>query len=222
MSVQTFFSSTVSSNAWRVAIYVYEKGLKPEIKPVDFTTSEHKSADYLAINPRGQVPTWKDGDIVIIESIGIMMYLEAKHVNDHNNKPLIPTKPEDLATFYTRLFQYPAKLEPTAIFGQVFFGKKGKEELRPKITDLLKEHQKWDQALQGREYLAHTFSIADITLIPIVTTNVELLGLGLAQFPNLEAWYKRMWARPSVKETCPYEKAFAGLTYERVLEGETL
>ena len=215
---QTFYTLSRSPNAWRVAIYVHEKGLKPDVKQVDFAAGEHKSADYLAINPRGQVPTWKDGDTVIVESIAIMMYLEAKHGAD---KPLIPTKPEDLATFYTRLFQYPAKMDPTAIGFKVFRAKMTKEQLKPQIADLLKEHQKWDEALQGREYLANTFSIADITLIPIVTTNVMLLGLGLAQFPNLEAWYKRMWARPSVKETCPYEKAFAGQTFERVLEGET-
>jgi len=145
-----------------------------------------------------------------------------RHAGDSNPKPLIPTKPEDLATFMTRLFQYSAKMDPTNIAGSVVFGKKSREELRPRINDLLKEHQKWDQALQGREYLAGTFSIADITLIPLVTTNVEVLGLSLAQFPNLEKWYKLMWARPSVKDTCTFVDGFKGLAVDKVLEGETL
>ena len=145
-----------------------------------------------------------------------------RHAGDSNPKPLIPTKPEDLATFMTRLFQYSAKMDPTNIAGSVVFGKKSREELRPRINDLLKEHQKWDQALQGREYLAGTFSIADITLVPLVTTNVELLGLNLAQFPNLEGWYKNMWTRPSVKDTCTFVEEFKIFTFEWILEGETI
>lgn len=36
----------------------------------------HKSPEVLAINPRGQVPSFKDGDIIVNESLAIMQYLE--------------------------------------------------------------------------------------------------------------------------------------------------
>jgi glutathione S-transferase len=36
----------------------------------------HKSPEIQALNPRGQVPTFKDGDIVVNESLAILLYLE--------------------------------------------------------------------------------------------------------------------------------------------------
>lgn len=37
---------------------------------------EHKSEEILALNPRGQVPTLVDKDIVVCESLAAILYLE--------------------------------------------------------------------------------------------------------------------------------------------------
>lgn len=217
-SPQTFYTSPLSPNTWRVAIYLHEKGIKHTVKNLNLREKEQKTPEFLKINPRGQVPAWVDGDVAVAESLAIMMYLEHKH----KNHPLIPTSDRDYATFLTRLFQFPAKLDNAGITSAVFFGKKTKEDLRDKITALLKEIREWDRALEGREYLASTFSIADIAIIPNITGNVELLGLDLSQFPHLEGWYRRMWARPSVKETPNHCVPLSKMPHERVLEGVKL
>lgn len=41
-----------------------------------WSLGEHKSEEILALNPRGQVPTFKDGDAVVNESLAILLYLE--------------------------------------------------------------------------------------------------------------------------------------------------
>jgi len=219
MSQQIFYTDSISNNAWRVAIYLHEKGLKPEVKVISLTKGEHKTDEFLAINPRHQVPVYQDGDVVISESLAIMMYLEHKH---HQHLPLIPANDKDYGTFLTRLFQFPAKMDPTAITFSVVFLKKTKAELTDKILALLTEFKEWDRLLEGREYLANTFSIADIAILPSVTGNVEILGLDLSQFPHLHAWYKRMWERPSVKETCTFANVMNTIPHERVLEGARL
>jgi len=212
-SSQVVYTHAVSNNSWRMAIYTHEKGLKPEEKEINLLTGTHKSPEFLAINPRGQIPVWKDGDIIIVESLAIMMYLESKH---HNN-PLIPTKHEDNALFLSRYFQFLAKLDNHNMTGSVLGGKK-REELKDRIDALLVELKFWDTALEGREYLANTFSLADIAVIPLITTFAESFGLDLAQFPHLNAWYKRVWARPSVKDTCTFAPIFASIPHDRVLE----
>ena len=36
----------------------------------------HKSPEVLALNPRGQLPTFKDGSVVVNESLAAIIYLE--------------------------------------------------------------------------------------------------------------------------------------------------
>jgi len=218
MSKQIFYSYAGSPNVWRVAVYLHEKGLKPETRVIDLIQKEQKNSEYLAINSRGQVPAYQEGDVVIAESLAIMMYLEHKH----KETPLIPTNDQDYATFLTRYFQFPAKLDQVGILGPVLFGKKTRADLEDKIQALLKETKEWDSALEGREYLAHTFSIADIAILPTITSYVETLGLEISQFPNLQAWYKRMWLRPAVKETPSHALRHKEIPHERVLEGVRL
>ena len=46
-----------------------------ELYQVNFEIGEHKSPEYLKINPRGQVPAIKDGDFCLAESATIMRYI---------------------------------------------------------------------------------------------------------------------------------------------------
>lgn len=46
--------------------------------------------EYLAINPRGQVPALVDGDVRIYESVAIVEYLERRYPEP----PLIPSEPK--------------------------------------------------------------------------------------------------------------------------------
>jgi len=42
-------------------------GLDCEVKVIDLAARENKTPEYLAMNPRGKIPTVKDGDYVISE-----------------------------------------------------------------------------------------------------------------------------------------------------------
>ena len=50
---------------------------------------DHKSPEVMALNPRGQIPTFKDGDAIVNESGAICMYLETQYPE----KPLLPKDP---------------------------------------------------------------------------------------------------------------------------------
>jgi glutathione S-transferase len=45
---------------------------------LEFSKKDHQTPEYLALNPRGKVPTLKDGDFVLWESGAIMQYLAAR------------------------------------------------------------------------------------------------------------------------------------------------
>lgn len=52
-----------------------ECGAEYEIAPIDFTRMEHKTPDFLKINPAGKLPALVDGDARLFENTAICMYL---------------------------------------------------------------------------------------------------------------------------------------------------
>ena len=57
-----------------------------------------------------------------------------------------------------------------------------------------------EQQLEGRDYIADEFSIADIACYPWIEC-YELQEIDLSQFPNIRTWLERIRQRPSVKRT---------------------
>ena len=72
------FWGSGSPFVWRVMLTLEAKGLQYQSTLLEFSKGEHKSASYLQLNPRGKVPTLKDGDYALYESLAIMAYLERK------------------------------------------------------------------------------------------------------------------------------------------------
>src|SRR5262245_62222323 len=55
-----------------------ECGADYEIVPIDFTKREHKTPEFLKINPAGKLPALVDGEVKIFESAAICLYLGEK------------------------------------------------------------------------------------------------------------------------------------------------
>src|ERR1700757_4819182 len=68
----------LSPNARRVLLTAAHLGIGLDEQGVDVTRGEHKSPDYLALNPNGMVPTLVDGSLTLWESRAIIQYLAAK------------------------------------------------------------------------------------------------------------------------------------------------
>lgn len=56
-----------------------ETGLEYELVPIDFKKGEHKSPEFLEINPAGKLPALVDGEIKVFESSAIALYLADKY-----------------------------------------------------------------------------------------------------------------------------------------------
>ena len=78
MAIELYWGSG-SPFAWRVMLTLEVKKLAYESKLLEFSKGEHKTPAYLRLNPRGKVPTLKDGDFAVYESIAIMAYLDRKY-----------------------------------------------------------------------------------------------------------------------------------------------
>src|SRR5918996_5523553 len=77
----------------RVRWTLQELGVDYESIPVNLVAGEHRRPEYLKINPAGRVPVLVDGDLVLTESVAIVLYLADKY----SNKGLIPTDVKERA-----------------------------------------------------------------------------------------------------------------------------
>jgi glutathione S-transferase len=68
-----------SQHARRVVSLLEEAGLDYQLRHVAMDKGEHRSPEYLLVNPNHQVPTLLDGDLTLHESNAILRYLCLKH-----------------------------------------------------------------------------------------------------------------------------------------------
>lgn len=106
MAIDVFWGSG-SPYSWRVLLALEHKGLPYVSHLLSLDMQEHKSPHMLALNPRGRVPTLKDGDYVVFESLAVMYYLDRKYPQ----KPLFGDSAEEGAVIMRVCCEFQAYIE---------------------------------------------------------------------------------------------------------------
>lgn len=186
-----------------------EKGIEYESKQISFSEKGHKGPEVMALNPRGQVPTFKDGDNVINESTSICLWLESMYPD--TGKQLIPSEPKAKAKVLQKMFEAAENMQTKVMLGVLYYFWRTKEEDR-KEADIKDNKDKckeellcWDKYLGecGTDYLAGPdFTMADVFFFPFLGWCYRM-SLNFDKVPNIKAYYERCKARPSVEATWP-------------------
>ena len=189
--------SEVTPNPIKVLIALEELGVEYTNVRVDFSTEEQKSEKFLKINPNGRIPVLIDHDVedfVVIESGAILQYLAEKH------NLLQATDIKGRSEVNQWLMWQMGGLGP--MFGQLMVFAAAFENKMPEATarydlELRRLISVLNTRLDGREYLAGgIYSIADIASIAWMPL-LEKVGVDLADWPNVKAWFDRCSMRPS-------------------------
>ncbi|XP_045165511.2 glutathione S-transferase A-like [Mercenaria mercenaria] len=197
-----------SAPCWRPMIVLAEKGLWENLpnKQISFSNKEHKGEEILKLNPRGQVPTFKDGNVVVNESGAVCMYLEEKYSDDSNR--LFPTKADERAEVYQRMFET-TNVQSNISEKLVYYLFRTKKEdidekiLKEKTDNAREELNRWNTILGDKDYLCGSkFTMADVFFYPILAFLVRC-GTKLTNQPALKKYYDRVSERPSVQATWP-------------------
>jgi len=185
----------------KIRIILAEKGLSYELVQIDFTEGEQRKPDFLRLNPFGRVPVLIDEDTTIYDSTIIAEYLE----DEYPEPPLLPAIGASALRARARTWEDFADTSFTPQVGQLM-GEMCKPESDRDPARLQRIHRLIERALdflnhelQGQEYLAQQFSIADIGFVPRLVV-LKDLGLDPGQNrANVEAWLNRMIDRPSIQ-----------------------
>ena len=69
----------LSGHSHRAELMLNLLGLPYEFRLVDLAKGEQHGAAFLALNPFGTVPVIEDGDVVIADSVAILVYLATRY-----------------------------------------------------------------------------------------------------------------------------------------------
>lgn len=160
-----------------------------------------RPSGYYARQPFGQVPAFNDGEIELFETGSILLYL------GEQDERLLPQDPQARWTATTWLFAGLNSVEP-AIMQHVWLDlfHADKDWSKPAATAAAafrdQRLERLADALGEREWLAGSFSVADIMMVTILR---ELTPEHLAAMSsNLANYRERGEARPA------FQKALAG------------
>jgi glutathione S-transferase len=191
---------SMSPNTRRARVMLEECGATFDFVDVDLMSAEHRGDAYRALNPTARVPTLVDGDFVLWESNAILEYLAVKfpaaRLGGEGPREIGEVarwtfmNAAHLSPNVARIFAHTMRLPPEKRMPQLV------EEGRGEVDRSLGA---FDAALAGREYAAGRYTIADISIAPTLSA-APMLGIDLARFANVAAWYARVTARPAFKK----------------------
>lgn len=177
----------------RVRWALEEAGLPYRVESTPFA---ERKAGHFARQPFGQTPWLTDGDLTIFESGAILLHLGER------SDALLPADPrarsEAKQWLFAALASVEAASQPWSLL--IFSGESRDTSAWEMFDDFLNVHRlpHMERVLTGREWLAGTFSVADIL-------NADVLRLvdrfdGLADFPACKAYVERATARPAFRK----------------------
>jgi glutathione S-transferase/GST-like protein len=205
-------------NGHKVTIALEEMGLPYQIVPVNIGAGDQFKLQFLAISPNNRMPAIVDPDgpggrpISVFESGAILQYLGRK------TGRFYPADERARVAVDQWLFWQMAGLGPMA--GQAHHFRGYAPMLTPDQRHLAyganrytnETHRLYgvlNRRLEGRDWLADDYSIADMAAWPW-TRSWTLQGILIEEFPNVKAWQDRIEARGPVKAAIERGEAVRG------------
>ncbi|KQP08556.1 glutathione S-transferase [Methylobacterium sp. Leaf93] len=186
------FHMALSGHAHRARLFLSLVGADCEIIEVDLAAGAHRTPDFLALNPFGQVPVLVDGDVVVPDSSAILVYV-AKKLGRTDWLPedaLAAARVQRWLSVAAGPIAFgPAAARLITVFGARF----------DTAEVIARAHQilgRIEAELAGRAWIAADHpTIADVALYSYVAAAPEG-NVDLASYAEIRAWLGRIEALP--------------------------
>ena len=197
----TLYDVKESPHARKVRLLAAELGIPLHRVPCDPRIGETRTADFLAKNPNGKIPTLEDDGFVLWESAAIMKYLAAKRPQsgldgkDERTKALIDqwlfwwaSGPEAaIDSLAWELLIKPMVLKQAGNDPSI-------------VADAYARIDRYlpvlDTQLEGRDYIVGPLSIVDFAIGPRLDRSPALLKFDIVPYKNIGTWLARLRAKP--------------------------
>lgn len=186
-------------NGRKISIALEEMGLPYTVHPINIGKDEQFSPEFLAISPNNKIPAIydQDHDVSVFESGAILVHLAEK------SGKLLPQAPAARAKVLEWLAWQVGGFGP--MLGQLnHFMNRADEKMPLAIQRFMDEcvrlYKVLDQQLDGKDYVAGDYSIADIAIYPWSAVALGAIKKASGEsLANVSAWHERMAARSAVQ-----------------------
>lgn len=187
------YGHEMSGNSFKVRLFLELLNLEYEWVRVDLMQGEHKSPQYLALNPFGQVPFLLDGETKLADAQAILVYLARQYGGDS----WLPTEALPLAqvvrwlsTTAGEVRQGPENARLYHLFGATSINIERAHQKADQILTQLNQH------LSDRQWLEFERpTIADVAIFPYVALARDG-KIDLDAYPQVLAWIDRVKQLP--------------------------
>lgn len=160
-----------SSAAYRVRIALNLKGIEYAYAPVNLLEGEHKSPDYLALNPAGLVPTLElDDGRCLTQSLAIIDWLDT----EYPDPPLLPSDSFERARVRSMANTVACEIHPLNNIGVLNYLRAGFDADEQQVTDWMhywldRGFSTLEAEIQAAPYCnGSELCLADLLLVPMV------------------------------------------------------
>jgi glutathione S-transferase len=177
-----------------------ELGVDFDAVTVNLMAGEHLSPAFLKINPAGKLPALVDGDIVLTESVAIVLYLAEKYPD----RGFIPKDIAQRAQFFRWLLFTTTELEQPlwriARHSTVYPpDKRLPADIALARDDFAAMGRVLEEHMNGRQFvMGDRVTVADFVLAYTLDW-ASMLNL-LDGLPRLDEYLQRMYARPKAPQ----------------------
>ena len=187
-STMKLYDLDVSGNCYKVRLLLSLLEVEYELISVDFMNGQHKSPEFLQLNPFGEIPILKDNDLILRDSQAILIYLAKKHGGEAwlpSDARGIAEVSQWLSTAANEIARGPNDARLNQKFG-IELNLASAQRKAESILALIEQH------LTNHQWLAlERPTIADIACFPYIALASEG-GIMLDKYPAINQWCDRI------------------------------
>ena len=193
-STITLYDFEVSASCYKVRLLLSLLGLDYARVAVNFYPGfEHRQPAFLDINPLGQLPVLRDGDLTLRDAQAILTYLARKYDPAFR---WLPSEPTLFGEVMMWLFFAASELS-TATAARLHDILAFPVDEASAKTAARRAFRIMDDAMTGREhdgaswFVGETATLADIALFPSIALSRDF-GVEHDEYPALRRWMRRV------------------------------
>ncbi|MGL5941292.1 MAG: glutathione S-transferase family protein [Waterburya sp.] len=188
------YGHELSGNSYKTKLMLSLLGIDHEWIKVDLLKGENKTAEFLKLNPFGQVPLLIDNEIILADAQAILVYLARRYGGDQ----WLPIDPESLSRVVRWLSTTAGEVRQGPEFARLYYLfnatnidiEQAKQKSKFILTQLeghLSDNREWLECDRP--------TIADIAVFPYIAL-AEDGKVSLAPYTNVLNWIERVQSLP--------------------------